>query len=90
MRFEIPWQAEPPTETVRRHVKLTAQPYDVPDAESARWLTHLGRDDMLLWASDWPHWNYESGPAIPPGVDSEKFMRGNAAALYRLTERVSA
>ena len=90
VRFEVPWMAEHPAETVRRHVRLTAQPFDVPDAEAARWLKHLGSDNMLLWASDWPHWNYDGMPSLPPGIARAQFLHGNAAALYRLGERVSA
>ena len=87
VRFEIPWQAESPADTVRRHVRLTAQPFDVPEAEAARWLKHLGSDELLLWASDWPHWNDDGLPSIPPGLNRDSFLRGNAAALYR-RERV--
>ena len=90
VRFEIPWQAESPAETVRRHVSLTAQPFDVPDEASAQFLTHLASEDMLLWASDWPHWNYDGLPKLPPGVNAEKFLRGNALTLYNLSEEVPA
>jgi len=90
VRFEIPWQAEPPAETVRRHIRLTAQPFDAPDEAAAQLLGHLGSQDLLLWASDFPHWNYDGLPSLPPGVDREKFLRGNAAALYNRLERVPA
>jgi len=90
VRFEIPWQAESPFATVRRHIRLTAQPFDVPDEASLQFLAHLGSEEMLLWASDWPHWNYDGMPALPPGMPVDKFLRGNAQALYNLSERVPA
>lgn len=90
VRFEIPWQAESPFDTVRRHIRLTAQPFDVPDEEAEKLLAHLGSQELLLWASDFPHWNYDGLPGIPPGIPREKFLRGNAEAFYNLSERVPA
>ena len=36
VRAEVPWVKESPAETIRRQVRLTAQPVDAPDAKSAR------------------------------------------------------
>ncbi len=57
VRFEIPWQAEPPTDTVRRHIWLTTTPFDAPDDAVAAALAQLAMPDRLLPGSDWPHWN---------------------------------
>jgi predicted TIM-barrel fold metal-dependent hydrolase len=50
----------------------------------------LRSDRMLLWASDWPHWQYDGDAAVPPGIPASlmpKLMRENALATYdRLRE----
>lgn len=77
VRFEIPWQAEPPSETLRRQVWLTIAPFDAPQQALPQVLEQLAMPDRLLWASDWPHWN--EGATLPP---DEKLLRGNALAAY--------
>ena len=77
---------------MKSHGRLsrTAQPFDAPDEAAAQLLGHLGSQELLLWASDFPHWNYDGLPSLPPGIDREKFLRGNAAAFYNRLERVTA
>lgn len=87
VRFEVPWVDRPPAELVRDQVRLTVQPLDVPeDADTVRrLLDHLRSDEMLLWASDWPHWQFDGDAAVPPGIPAEllpKLLRGNALATY--------
>ncbi|MCS6890822.1 MAG: amidohydrolase [Rhodovarius sp.] len=77
VRFEIPWQSELPSETLRRHLWLTAAPFDAPQELLPRVLAQLAMPDRLLWASDWPHWN--EGAQLPPDA---KFLRDNALAAY--------
>ena len=93
-RFEIPWVDAPPIELVRRSVRLSCQPFDAPPDVVPRVLEMLGSDEMLLWASDWPHWQYEGDEAIPPGIPASllpKLLRGNALNTYqRLREGVTA
>ena len=45
----------------------------------------LGAPPLLLWASDWPHWQFDGDAAVPPGFPASllpKLMRGNALATY--------
>ena len=63
------WTASP-AELVRDQVRLTVQPFDAPEDDPGavqRILDHLRSDDMLLWASDWPHWQFDGDAAVPPG-----------------------
>jgi len=90
VRFEVPWVDRPPAELVRDQVRLTVQPLDAPPEAVERILEHLRSDEMLLWASDWPHWQFEGDAAVPPGLPEAllpKLMRENPLATYpRLRE----
>lgn len=57
IRREVPWVRRAPSEYVREHVRVTVQPLDAPaDAGAlARLVDQLGSDDLLLYASDYPH-----------------------------------
>ena len=96
VRFEIPWVDRLPAELVRDQVRLTVQPFDAPEDDPGavqRILDHLRSDDMLLWASDWPHWQFDGNAAVPPGFPTStlpKLLRDNALATYgRLREEGS-
>lgn len=92
LRPEVPWISESPAEIVRRHVRLTAQPIDAPadPAILEQVIEQIGSDDMLLFASDYPHWQFEGDAVLPPGIPArllEKIRRDNALATYpRLSE----
>jgi predicted TIM-barrel fold metal-dependent hydrolase len=85
VRFEIPWVDRPPAEIIRDQIRMTVQPLDAPEEAVARALDHLRSDEMLLWASDWPHWQFDGDAAIPPGIPEKllpKLMRDNALSTY--------
>ena len=48
----------------------------------------MGRDDLILFSTDWPHGQYESPEeALPPDLPIElrrKICSENARAFYRL------
>lgn len=87
VRFEIPWVDRPPAEIVREHVRLSLTPFDAPEdaATVERVLDHLGSEELLLFSSDWPHWQFDGAPRLPPGVGpalARKICVENALALY--------
>jgi len=96
VRNEVPWLKKAPTSIIRDHVRLTVQPLDgPPDArEVERLLDHLGSDRMLLFATDYPHWQFDGDEAVPPGLpDSllQRIMVENALETYpRLTDPIPA
>jgi hypothetical protein len=96
VRFEVPWVDRLPAEIVRDQVRLTVQPLDVPEdgAIVQRVMDQLRSDALLLWASDWPHWQYDGDAAMPAGIPESlwpKLMRDNPLATYqRLSEGVVA
>jgi predicted TIM-barrel fold metal-dependent hydrolase len=87
---EVPHLTRPPSEYVRGHFYFTTQPVEEPPKPSQfRWLLdHIGMDDRILFATDYPHWDFDSPDrAIPPVVTGDlrsQIMAGNARALYRL------
>jgi hypothetical protein len=95
LRFEIPWVDRTPAEIVRQHVRLTAQPFDVPeDRETVlRLVDHLQSDEILLFATDYPHWQFDGTAALPDGLPDDlvrKMMIDNPRATYaRLSETVA-
>jgi uncharacterized protein len=95
LRSEVPWVSDPPTAIVRARVRLSVQPLDAPDdpALLERLMEHLGSDAMLLFATDYPHWQFEGTNALPPGLDAglaRKIMVDNPRRTYqRLRETVA-
>ena len=94
LRSEIPWVSDPPGEIVRERVRLTIQPFDAPPDPGGidRLMNQLGSDDMLLFATDYPHWQFDGGAAIPAEVSPplrHKMMVENPLRTYvRLREAV--
>jgi predicted TIM-barrel fold metal-dependent hydrolase len=70
IRTEVPWVDRSPAEIVRDHFRLTIQPLDGPDApeEVERIVEHLRSDDILLYSSDFPHWQFDGDAVMPPGI----------------------
>jgi predicted TIM-barrel fold metal-dependent hydrolase len=87
VRAEVPWLDRLPSDILRERVRLTAQPFDAPPdaAALATLLEQLGSDDMLLFATDYPHWHYDGDEALPPGLPSalmQKILVDNPLATY--------
>lgn len=94
LRLEVPWVDRSPTEIVRDHVRLTVQPFDVPDDPGVveRLCEHIGSDQMLLFATDYPHWHFDGTAALPLGLPASlvrRIMIDNPRGTYaRLMETV--
>jgi uncharacterized protein len=92
LRFEVPWVDRPPHEIVREQVRLTIQPLDAPTHAGvvSRIVEHLRADDMLLFATDYPHWQFEGDDVLPVGLPAdliEKMAVANPLETYpRLRE----
>jgi hypothetical protein len=77
LRSEIPWVDRAPAEIFRDHFRMTIQPFDAPDSTDviARAIDHLGSDQVLLFASDYPHWQFDGDDAIPPHLPASLVSR---------------
>ncbi len=90
LRPQTPWVRRLPSAYVHEHVRLTTQPWDAPPNQQQflQIIDQLGSEDLLLFATDYPHWQYDTvAEALPPAGLSdtlvEKIMRENARAFYR-------
>jgi len=95
-RGEVPHLDRPPSEVVREHVWLTTQPIDEPTrrADFPVMLEHLGMGDRIMFATDYPHWDFDAPDhAIPSNVDPalrRAIMHDNALGLYRFEAGIRA
>jgi predicted TIM-barrel fold metal-dependent hydrolase len=90
VRAEVPWLDRPPSAYIRDHVRLTL-PLDAPPqaAQLERIIEQIGSDEMLLFATDYPHWHFDGLDALPEGLSPDltrKILVDNALNTYpRLT-----
>jgi uncharacterized protein len=87
VRAEVPWVTRAPSEIVRDHVRFTMQPIDAADEAEAilRLVDHLKSDRLLLFSTDYPHWQFDADEALPLGIPDEllrKILSENALATY--------
>jgi uncharacterized protein len=86
LRVEIPWTDVAPIEIVRRSVRFTLQPIDAPPGNTfTQILDHIGCDELLLFSTDYPHWQFDGDAAVPqdfPGDLVHKIMVENPRRTY--------
>lgn len=87
---ETPCLKHPPSLYIRKHIWLTTQPMEEPPQHTyfEQLLEHLDMDDRLMFATDYPHWDFDAPDrAFPVELGPERkrpIMAENARALYRL------
>ncbi len=91
MRPEVPWNKIPPAEMVRRHVRLTIQPFDAPPRRDQvqRIIDEIDCEELFLFATDYPHWHFDAADAVPDGLPDELVRRmlvENAMQTYTRLE----
>jgi len=90
LRREVPWNTRPPSQYIRERIRLTLQPMDAPADPSklGEVIDALGSEDLLMFATDYPHWHFDSPEqAVPSGMAGSlrrKILRDNARAFYGL------
>ncbi len=67
----------PPADVVRNNVRPSLQPLDAPPtAENLdRLLDHMQPDKLLLFSTDYPHWQFYGGVALPDGLSTDLVWR---------------
>jgi uncharacterized protein len=93
LRKEAPWLTMLPSEYAARHIRLTTQPLEQPAELRHLWtlLEAIDGENTLLFASDYPHWDFDDPERlhIPPAW-KERIFGENARELYRLPKRAEA
>jgi predicted TIM-barrel fold metal-dependent hydrolase len=66
LRDEVPWVKELPSEYIRRNVRLGTQPIEEPyrPKDLLEIIQMAGAEDMLLYCSDYPHWDGDEADRI--------------------------
>ncbi|MBO0884225.1 MAG: amidohydrolase family protein, partial [Mycobacterium sp.] len=88
LRREVPWVDRLPSEILHEHLRLSLQHVDGPDdpAQLLQSIGHLGSEDMLLFSTDYPHWQAQRPEDIAPAGLPEplraKILATNATATY--------
>jgi len=87
LRRTVPWVKRSPSAYIREHVRLTIQPIDAPVSRQQllEVIDQLGSDELLLYASDYPHLHHadplEFLGDLPSGL-ARKIAAENARAWY--------
>ena len=90
LRRDIPWVKRPPSEYIRQHIRITLQPMDAPPSpgQLLEVIGQLDSDEMLMFATDHPHWHFDRlEEAFPPGLSdslARRVLAENARSFYRL------
>ncbi|MEM9158436.1 MAG: amidohydrolase family protein [Verrucomicrobiota bacterium] len=88
LRSEVPWLKRLPSEYILEHFRSTTQPMEEPPKPEylMQILEMIGRDDFFMFATDYPHWDFDAPDrALPSGMSRElkaKIRSENAEALY--------
>jgi predicted TIM-barrel fold metal-dependent hydrolase len=85
LRKETPWLKRLPSEYAHDHVRISTQPLEQPRSPAALWpaLEDIGAPDMLMFASDYPHWDFEDPKRLRiPSSWRERVLDSNARGTY--------
>ena len=90
LRRQVPWVRRPPSDYVREHVRVGIQPLDPPPETSQllEVVDQLECEEMLLYASDYPHRHaFDAEETLLghlPESLGRKIRSENARSFYRL------
>ena len=89
LRDYTPWVKRLPSEYLREHIRFGSQPFpNAPDRQALEtFLDWLHADEILVFASDYPHWDWEEPAAFMRSLDKKlrpRVMYDTASELYGL------
>ena len=88
LRSEVPWLKKLPSEYILEHFRATSQPMEEPPNPKHLLdiLEMIGCDDFLMFATDYPHWDFDAPdrtlPAVIPAELQHRILVDNAASFY--------
>ncbi|GHO88464.1 amidohydrolase family protein [Dictyobacter formicarum] len=87
LHLEVPWVKQLPSKYIRERVKFSTQPTE--DTSVENWLRlheMLETDKLLVFATDYPHWDFDSPEeSVPRGLPADlrqKIFYDNARELF--------
>ncbi|MBI1294201.1 amidohydrolase family protein [bacterium] len=90
LKEETPYLTRLPSEIIREHFWLTTQPIEEPPQPRffTQLLAQMDMNDRLMFATDYPHWDFDAPDrALPSSVSADvrsEILAGNARRLYGL------
>ncbi|MEZ4869703.1 MAG: amidohydrolase family protein [Caldilineaceae bacterium] len=90
LREEVPYLQRKPSEYIADHFWFTTQPMEEPRQPHhfLQLLDQMNGSERLMFATDYPHWDFDSPTrALPTNLPHDvrrKIMAENARAFYRL------
>jgi predicted TIM-barrel fold metal-dependent hydrolase len=94
LRAEVPWVKRLPSEHIRERLRLSTQPVeDLGRDELCRIIDLIGSEDVVMFATDYPHFDFDSPlralpPRLPEGLE-RKILYENARTFYGLPDEVA-
>lgn len=90
---ELPWLRRLPSEYIAEHVRFTTQPLEEPNnpRDLATLLSLFPADRMLMFSSDYPHWDTDSPEYALRNLPEEwreRIFFENARETFRLDQRL--
>lgn len=87
IRSEVPWMKRLPSDVIRDHIRFATQPMEeMKGTEFSRIIDQMGSEDLLVFSTDYPHWDFDSPKtSLPRGIDKDlrhKILVDNALATY--------
>jgi predicted TIM-barrel fold metal-dependent hydrolase len=96
LRREVPWLTRRPSDYIRDHVRFGTQPFEEPENPKhvLDLIEMMGSDSLLMFATDYPHWDYDDPVRALPNVFSKEMKRKiyweNARDFYGFPEPTDA
>ncbi|WP_085522954.1 amidohydrolase family protein [Tuberibacillus sp. Marseille-P3662] len=86
LRHEVPWVKRKPSRIMQEHIRFCTQPSEELDKKTfMSVLDQMGSDEMVCFATDYPHWDFDSPYRALPNMDddlSKKIFSENARNFY--------
>lgn len=84
IRREVPWLTEPPSHDIRKHMRFSLTPIDAPPQKKSliQIIEQMGSEDLILYASDYPHHHDNVLPPDLPEPLKQKILHQNAQDFY--------
>jgi uncharacterized protein len=92
LRREVPWLTRRPSDYIRDHIRFGTQPFEEPDNPKhvLDLIEMMGSDELLMFATDYPHWDYDDPVRALPGLLPQELKRKilweNARDFYGFAE----